>query len=113
MYNFPVNEFTSADEKLTVIVFCSLKAISVIVGVTEKGDDSPFSTERVAFNVFIPSLESIWKRQLYRQYQNRIDIGATQINQRNEKYRSGYGESRRIGITRIYIVISVPAYLLA
>ena len=59
MYNFPVNEFTSADEKLTVIVFCSLKAISVIVGVTEKGDDSPFSTERVAFNVFIPSLESI------------------------------------------------------
>lgn len=42
MYNFPVNEFTSADEKLTVIVFCSLKAISVVVGVTEKGDDSPF-----------------------------------------------------------------------
>ena len=34
---------------------------------------------------------------------NYIDnIGATQINQRNEKYRSGYGESRRIGITRIY-----------
>ena len=54
MYNFPVNEFTSADEKLTVIVFCSLKAISVVVGVTEKGDDSPFSTERVASTCLFP-----------------------------------------------------------